>query len=357
MASGSGGTSADSLGSHSGNTDDPPNNPPPMSFESLDRTSHVDPSDPELSNERSPARLPSPDHSAANTTPRNNSDGDTDTDTNDEPEPEPELRLEDLKIAQMFVDLLRQASLDDKHSGLDSETLARLRNPLQEELRLDDPDICFSITTYLNASQASQECYNQFRSGVLKRYPDSQMLSYYDVKKQVAELSGVLPIKTDMCPQSCIAFAGAFVDHQTCPHCNHPRYDPKKTKRDGTKVAYKQYSTFPIGPQLQALWRTPNGADALQYRRMRTQEIFEQLGISGSLDKFNNLLSGEDYLNAVHQDDIRDDDMVLMLSADGAQLYKSKISDFWIYIWILVDHSPGSRYKKRYVVPGSGYRR
>ena len=41
-----------------------------------------------------------------------------------------------------------------------------------------------------------------------------------------------------------------------------------------------------------------------------------------------------------------------MLSIDGAQLYESKKSDVWIYIWILVDLVPDKRYKIRSILPG-----
>ncbi len=41
-----------------------------------------------------------------------------------------------------------------------------------------------------------------------------------------------------------------------------------------------------------------------------------------------------------------------MLSIDGAQLYESKKSDAWIYIWVVLDRSPDSRYKKKCVLPG-----
>ncbi|KAF8897774.1 hypothetical protein BD779DRAFT_1667695 [Infundibulicybe gibba] len=44
--------------------------------------------------------------------------------------------------------------------------------------------------------------------------------------------------------------------------------------------------------------------------------------------------------------------MLLMLSIDGAQLYQNKASDCWIYIWVVLDHSPDIRYKKKYVLPG-----
>ena len=44
--------------------------------------------------------------------------------------------------------------------------------------------------------------------------------------------------------------------------------------------------------------------------------------------------------------------MVLLLSIDGAQLYQSKHSDCWIYIWVILDHAPDMCYKKKYILHG-----
>ena len=41
-----------------------------------------------------------------------------------------------------------------------------------------------------------------------------------------------------------------------------------------------------------------------------------------------------------------------MLSMDGAQLYQSKKSDCWIYIWILVDLGPDKCYKIQNILLG-----
>jgi hypothetical protein len=41
-----------------------------------------------------------------------------------------------------------------------------------------------------------------------------------------------------------------------------------------------------------------------------------------------------------------------MFSADGAQLYRNKKSDCWMYIWVIYDLAPGDRYKKQHVLPG-----
>ena len=41
-----------------------------------------------------------------------------------------------------------------------------------------------------------------------------------------------------------------------------------------------------------------------------------------------------------------------MFSIDGAQLYRHKQSDCWIYIWILLDLAPDERYKIKNILPG-----
>ena len=42
-----------------------------------------------------------------------------------------------------------------------------------------------------------------------------------------------------------------------------------------------------------------------------------------------------------------------MFSIDGVQLYKSKKSNVWIYIWILLDLAPDKWYKIWNILPGS----
>ncbi|KAF8961788.1 hypothetical protein BDZ97DRAFT_1663604, partial [Flammula alnicola] len=49
-----------------------------------------------------------------------------------------------------------------------------------------------------------------------------------------------------------------------------------------------------------------------------------------SLDEWEDIFYGEAYLNAVGSGKIKPEDMVLLMSIDGAQLYQSKQSDCWI---------------------------
>jgi hypothetical protein len=66
----------------------------------------------------------------------------------------------------------------------------------------------------------------------------------------------------------------------------------------------------------------------MRYRTNRTQEIFEELEHeNGHKKSWSDFIDGSDYIHAVAEGKIKDDDTVLMMSIDGAQLYKSKASD------------------------------
>ena len=78
-------------------------------------------------------------------------------------------------------------------------------------------------------------------------------------------------------------------------------------------------------------------------------ELFQT---GGNLAAYDDIFCGSDYLDEVLAARIKSGDMVLLFSIDGAQLYQSKASDTWIYIWVVLDHAPDCRYKKKHVLPG-----
>ena len=168
--------------------------------------------------------------------------------------------IEDISISLKFIEHVKNASLEDY---LDKEAIYRLRNPPEHELTLDDPDDRYLIDVFLAVTTASEATYDAIRLATLHRYPDSDMLTYHKVKQLVAELSGVVPILTDMCINSCIGYTGPFVDLECCPMCSQDRYDAEKAPR-------KWFHTIPIGLQLQALWHSP---DCIGYRRKYTEKI------------------------------------------------------------------------------------
>ena len=158
---------------------------------------------------------------------------------------------------------------------------------------------------------------------------------------------------TDMCVDGCIAFTGPFLDLDACPECKEARYHPQSNPRKPRK-ARKQFSTIPLGLQLQAQWKSHSGAKRMHYRNFKTRSIFEMMDSDGTLEikEYDDIFHGSDYLEAVARGEIQDDDVLVEFSLDGAQLYCDKESDCWFFIWIILDISPDLRYQKRYVLPG-----
>ncbi|KDQ21596.1 hypothetical protein BOTBODRAFT_94222, partial [Botryobasidium botryosum FD-172 SS1] len=261
------------------------------------------------------------------------------------------IHVEDIRQSLEFISLLQAASLDN--TGLDEETLQRLRNPPCTPITIESPDVRLSLRLFL-ANKSSQEAYSQTRDAILLRYPENPILSHYEAKNKVAELSGISTIADDMCINACIGFTGPFAEFDTCPECDAPRYDPIVLQSTGKKVPQQTFHTIPIGPTIQALWRSLDGAKEMNNRRENTTTIFEELQkTQGAIDSYDDYTYGEEYLRAVADGRINEHDTVLMFSADRAQLYRSKQSDCWIFIWVILDLPPNSRYKKKRVVPAA----
>ncbi|EGN96875.1 hypothetical protein SERLA73DRAFT_75722 [Serpula lacrymans var. lacrymans S7.3] len=264
-------------------------------------------------------------------------------------------RLEDIQIAIQFIQALKNATLNDEANKLDKDMLHRLQDPPQASLDIDDPDVLLSIETFMALSNSSQETYHLIRKAILHRYPDSKMLSYDQVKRRITKMSGVGSIVHDMCVTSCLAYTGPFASLEICPKCGEPRYDQSKLASSGgkEKVPRQQFHTIPVGPQLQALWRHSDTATSMHYRERQTADIMEELKLDNNiLSSYDDFFHRKDYLDAVSDGRINAHDSVLMISVDGAQLYESKASDCWIYIWVVMDHTPNVHYKKKHVLPG-----
>jgi hypothetical protein len=82
------------------------------------------------------------------------------------------------------------------------------------------------------------------------------------------------------------------------------------------------------------------------------EPLLEKLCAGGSLNVYDDVYCSSILLDAVQRGNLSPDDTVLMLLIDGAQLYESKQSDCWIYIWVLLDLMLDLHYKKKYVLPG-----
>ena len=70
------------------------------------------------------------------------------------------------------------------------------------------------------------------------------------------------------------------------------------------------------------------------------------------LCKYSDVLHGSDMIKAFQDELVTRDNIVLLFSIDGAQLYAQKSSACWIYIWVLLNLEPSRCYKKQHVFIG-----
>lgn len=146
-----------------------------------------------------------------------------------EPPTATEPKIRELNITQKFIDGLLVAALDN--GGPDEDTLSRLRSPPQESLADDmDPLFRLSLDIYLAVGNASQATYAAVRVAFTRFDPEIELLSYDVIKRRIAEITGVIPLKTDMCVNTCLAFTGPFRDLDKCPECGESRYEDQKKR-------------------------------------------------------------------------------------------------------------------------------
>ncbi|KAJ3561214.1 hypothetical protein NP233_g10329 [Leucocoprinus birnbaumii] len=264
---------------------------------------------------------------------------------NDAADPEPMLKeLHDLsQVLDLNLDLF------DEEGELEAPTQApELPPPDNGPINFD-----YDLST-LNASQA---IYNELVTHLSMCFPEFNIYSLYCVTKQLDSLSGTATMVHNMCPNSCIAFTGPYADLDKCPmpRCGSSHWDPIKLAK-GEKVPAKTFSTIVLGPQLQALFGNPESAHAMQYHQKKTQEVVENACQTDGeivVDTFDDIYSRSEYLWLVNEGKIDDNSILLSLSIDSTQLYEHKVSDCWIYIYVILDLDSSQQYKKCYVLPGS----
>ncbi|KAI0364292.1 hypothetical protein BV20DRAFT_906454, partial [Pilatotrama ljubarskyi] len=126
-------------------------------------------------------------------------------------------RLQELRDQQKFIELLKDATLEK--SKLDAETIARLRDPPRSLPDLArDPDYRYALRLYMENGH-SEKAYRGNRFAAMERDPTLEVPTYEAIERLVADLTGVTPIKTDMCVNSCCAFTGPYESLENCPFC------------------------------------------------------------------------------------------------------------------------------------------
>jgi hypothetical protein len=230
-----------------------------------------------------------------------------------------------------------------------------LKNPSRDLYDIEsDFNLRASLEYFIFLNGTLEATYTAVINTTHRLFPKFKPLSYYQVERRLETITGISALSLDMCPNSCVGFTGPLAAQDRCPICGELRWNPIQLECFGKKTPAKMFCTISIGPALQALYSSLESAKAMKYRQEKTRATSEQfLGANVNAEKvFEDLVSGKDYWKLIEEGSVSDNDILLMLSMDGAQLYEHKMYDCWIYIWVILELSPDKRYKKRHVIPG-----
>ncbi|KIK92105.1 hypothetical protein PAXRUDRAFT_13423 [Paxillus rubicundulus Ve08.2h10] len=229
-----------------------------------------------------------------------------------------------------FIQALKSASTTDPVTKLSDDAFNRLHNPPSIPLVIDNPGVRHSISTYLALEHLSQAAYERVCCSSKHNFmgtPGAEdVLSFHNVKKLMGIHTGVEPLLHDMCPNTCHAFTGPFSNLDKCYNCQTSRWNAQKLHGSNrcVKVPAQQFTTIPVGSQLQAHNCNPDSARDMHYLWEQTQTLLDEIWrSSGAISVVDDIIMGWDYLGAVLDGDIKEHETVLMLSLDGAQLYNT----------------------------------
>jgi hypothetical protein len=252
----------------------------------------------------------------------------------------PEPVLPKLQIAMAYINLLRGAT----NADLPGDVLARVYAPLQEVFNLDDANHRQSIQIFLACD--SRQGYIDMCASVQERNPEYELLSWAQVETKLAAWTGIHLQRHDMCVKSCIGFTGPYKDLNNCPTCAQPRRDESGRTR-------KEFFTFPVVTQLQARYASPARARAMRYGVRALQANLDRVRANNDepCGPYADVFSGTNFIAARDEGRIKDDDIMLFFSTDGAQVYKNKDSNCWFSIAVILNLAPDTRYKKSEILP------
>ena len=158
----------------------------------------------------------------------------------------PQATLNDLANMQRIIECIQGASFDDERKQWSSDEFNSFLYPPNEQFCADDPQLRLSLKVYESLSAHSSEAtYEAVCRSIKECYPDSTMLSFDQVRSRLKSISGILPLRHDMCPNSCMAFTGPFSALDKCQFCGEGHF--RKSRGCDKVIPRRQFVTLPMG--------------------------------------------------------------------------------------------------------------
>jgi hypothetical protein len=122
-----------------------------------------------------------------------------------------------LQATMNNIQALKNARLEE--SGMAPDDVDRLRDPEPARCTLDmsDTHLVKALRHFIYSTDTSRDHYETIRKVDMAAYPGDEFLSFDQARRTLKKISGVVPMKHDMCISSCAAFTGTYSDLNTCP--------------------------------------------------------------------------------------------------------------------------------------------
>jgi len=266
--------------------------------------------------------------------------------------------IEHLHFAQAFINEVSRTTLDN--GRLDDLTINNLRYPDEAPVNISDLDTHLSLNIFLSCKNTSEQTCTDVRDSILMCYPDSGILSYHNIKNLVAKITGVcaMPLLSTTICASMVAMLSQ-VHLLTYSHAMSAQSHttiltslPPQAKRFPSSKLVQ----FLLAHNYRLFINLCRGAHTIHYHHRKIMEIIEAFNTENP-DEFvhDDIFFGEHILDLCKT--FTEDDMTVVYSIDGAQLYQNKKSDTWIAFWIVMDIDPKTQYKNKcfiaaLIIPG-----
>jgi len=121
---------------------------------------------------------------------------------------------------ESLISQIQDYSFEHEKGQWTEDKLGSFLDPLHELWNLDDPQLRLSLQIYLSLTAHSSEVtYNAVHSNIKECYPESTMLLFDQVQTQLKAITGIVPLHSDMCINTCLAYTGPFAPLTDCPFC------------------------------------------------------------------------------------------------------------------------------------------
>ena len=238
--------------------------------------------------------------------------------------------LEEEEDHSLVLDLLGLSGLSLKHEA-QSYSISKFSLPSftsgsllllsgNDILTDEDRDNIRAFRLWVKSNMA-RESFNMIRAAFSHKM---QIGTQWRIAQRVGVLTGITPDFYDCCINSCVAYLGAYEHDSHCKFCRERRFKGK----GANKTARRKFCYFPIIPQLQGFFQSPEMIELMSYRQhyVSSSEMIRDVFDAKHYKKLCKKHVSIDGVGQPHKYFSHDEDIALGLCVDSYLLFNRRRS-------------------------------